>query len=109
MKTKGWIKTKLFKPIIPIESGNYAIYVRDNDITGKNKVVLMYIGTAKNLYKRIKSHPILKVVDSMADSEICWFDRVVIKYCIEENDEERKRREFNLINRVRPLLNTQGT
>jgi len=108
----GWIKHGTYygcSDELPGESGNYAIYIKENNFLGKDKCVLMYIGTAINIRNRIKKHTIMNVLHKLADAEICWFDRVIIKCCTVGSDYERKRREYNLINRLNPLLNTQGT
>ena len=45
---------------------------------------------------------------NIKQSGMCyWFDSVYIKYCIEHDEENRKRREFNLINRTSPIINKQ--
>lgn len=102
IKQSGWFRSDIND--VPDDPGNYAIYVTD----GYGKISLMYIGTASNLYKRIKTQPIIKVLQPLADTMCYWFDSVYIKYCIEHDEENRKRREFNLINRTSPIINKQG-
>jgi len=108
VKTKGWFKLDIYSEDYPSHAGNYAIYVTENNYMGKNKIALMYIGTALDLKKRLTTHPVLSTLIAIAEAEICWFDRLIVKCSIVMFPRERKKREFNLINRIQPIINKQG-
>lgn len=79
----------------PKTSGVYAIFIYDW-VTKKRQ--LLYIGTARNLYLRLKKHEVKKVLLALD-----YF--VVIKCKIVKKTEERLDLENKLLNRLKPKIN----
>ena len=60
----GWFCVSDFTYTEPKKPGVYAIYVLNYE---KNIKKLIYIGTAQNLYTRLKKHEIKKVLNAILD------------------------------------------
>jgi excinuclease UvrABC nuclease subunit len=84
--------------IISQEPGCYAIY-RFNLDTQKKQII--YIGTAKNLDKRLSKHPVVRVLRALID----FPDVVMIKCKTYLNKTQRILMEDKLINRIKPKAN----
>ena len=88
-------------PSFPLEPGNYAIYVCN--VWEKEKPILMYIGTAQNLRRRLERHEIRKTLWALVG--LSWYNHVIVKCCVVDEITERKARERKLIRRLSPPVN----
>ena len=93
-----WFCVTDFTNAEPEKPGCYAIYTF-NVLTSEKK--LIYIGTAVNLYQRLKRHEVKRVLFALID----YPEFVYIKCRIEENTSLRKKLEVNLINKLKPKAN----
>lgn len=90
---------------LPQKPGNYAIYVIN--VYGQNKE-LLYIGTARNLKERLRSHEVLRGIHMLLD--VCWlnlpFTTTIIKLKVVNDRCLREEQERRLIRRLKPRGNT---
>jgi excinuclease UvrABC nuclease subunit len=93
-----WYVANDFSHFIPNSPGCYAIY--KINIETKQEV-LMYIGTAQNLYIRLKKHAVLLVLRALLSLP----ELVKIKCKVIENPTIRFTTEDRLIKRLRPPVN----
>ena len=97
---KKWHCVTSYDHITPKESGCYAIYKYNLDT---KKSQLLYIGTAQNLYIRLKKHPVVRVLRSLLEgSEI-----PMVKCKIITDKKLRLKTEQTLIARLRPKVNCE--
>lgn len=113
----GWFCITDYCHVAPSEPGFYAIYLQNLE-TFKDELV--YIGSAKNLSRRIESHEIIRTLRSLYEYPIhinikCkvfksnlpyrrsngWFDKN------RQLNNERLLMEARLIKRLQPKLNKQ--
>jgi len=87
--------------IIPSLPGNYAIYSCSQNINKFGSPKLHYIGTARNLARRLSKHEVIRVLRSVTE------DYIFIKCCVITNTDKRLDREYNLIKRLRPGANSE--
>lgn len=95
---KNWHCVSDFVHIKPELPGCYAIYIFNIE-TKKQR--LIYIGTAENLYRRLKKHEILKVLNTLIELP----ELPMIKCKIITNTEKRFYTEKWLIERLKPKAN----
>ena len=93
-----WYCANDYCHIIPKEPGCYAIYLYD---LYESEYKLYYIGTARNLYTRLKKHAVIMVLKALFDYPIA----VVVKCKIIKNNKKRLNVEKKLIQRLKPRIN----
>lgn len=93
-----WFNSSDYSHIIPERAGNYAICLWDTRCINKRVV---YVGTASNLRKRLKSHPIISALRSLTE------DFIVIKCKVIEHRGKRLNLEKCLIEKLKPKANKQ--
>jgi len=93
-----WYIATDYSHIIPELPGCYAFYIL-NYYTKRKR--LIYIGTANNLYKRLKKHEIKKVLNALLE----YPEIIFIKCKVILNEKIRLRTENWLINRLKPKTN----
>ena len=93
-----WFVATDFCNIIPDAPGCYAIYLAN---IKTHKWELFYIGTAKNLERRLKKHAVVRVLRCLSDLP----NLVAIKCKIIEDSSVRLETERKLIKRLRPQVN----
>lgn len=97
-KNKGWMIDNDYSNIIPTTPGNYALYLLNLETHNKT---LLYIGTACNLYIRLKKHPIILTLRALYNFPYT----VLIKIKQIENKNMRLQQESNLIKKLTPKIN----
>ena len=97
---KNWHCVTSYDNITPKEAGCYAIY-KHNLETHVSE--LLYIGTASNLYVRLKKHPVTRVLRSL----LIYPEIPLVKCKIILDKNLRIKTEFMLINRLRPKVNCE--
>lgn len=113
----GWFCVTDYCHVPPDKPGFYAIYLQNLET---NQSELVYIGTAKNLKRRLYGHEVVRMLNCLYEYPI----HVNIKCRVfepnllsrrtlgwhnkqDQADNERLLIEANLIKRLQPKLNTQ--
>lgn len=95
---KKWHCVTSYDHITPREAGCYAIY-KHNLETHRSE--LLYVGTAQNLYIRLKKHAVKAVLNNL----LIYPEIVLIKCKIISNKFLRLKTEQWLIKRLKPKVN----
>ena len=93
-----WFCVTDYVHVVPEEAGCYAIYKYNLEDRSKE---LFYIGTAQNLYIRLKKHPVVRVLRALI--EYPYVPMVKCKIIIDNR--LRLKTEEMLINKLNPKVN----
>ena len=98
MNYNKWFIANDYTSYIPDKSGCYAIYTF-NITTKKRK--LIYIGTAQNLYIRLRKHEVIRILNALIE----YPNLIQIKCKVIKEEKTRIKLEKELIKRLQPKAN----
>jgi excinuclease UvrABC nuclease subunit len=87
------------KHVVPESAGCYAIKMLYQN---RGYARIVYVGTSKNLKKRLVNHHIIHIVESITPYAI------ILKYKVIESNVDRRVLELKLIDKLKPVINKDG-